>query len=221
MDHDKTVAVCCTVVEGNGDCGKRQLRNEIRLAVAKELQTKSVFAYRNEEAAKMIDDYNDLGTLQNEEVLHKAKHEYRKAQYLDPDPVRALSILKRLTPVGQNVVHKIGYDPFFVHFWSSHQTKVYNEKMMENGAFLAIDATGSVAHNIVHVDGKHGKHLFLYTAVLNCTTGTLPVSRQISEVHDAASISDLFKKWLHCGAKLPTELVSEDTYTAINLTQEN
>lgn len=63
----------------------------------------------------------DLQFLQSEGVLRNAKDEYKNAQYLDPDPIKALAILKRQTNIAQNVIHDIGYDPFYLYFWSSHQ----------------------------------------------------------------------------------------------------
>lgn len=94
------------------------------------------------------------------QVLRNAKSEYKKSQYLDKDPIKALSILKRKTTLGKNVVHNIGYDPFYVHFWSSHQNRLYN-KVNRKCAVLIIDATGKVAPKLKYADGRNAKYLFI------------------------------------------------------------
>lgn len=192
---------------GSETCGKRQIRGKVRLDIGSDLQAHSVFAYRNDIAANMV-DHQDVGRLPSAEVLRRIKHDYKKSAYLDDDPIKSLGILKRSVPLGQNVIHKIGYDPFFIYFWSTHQIKIYNAKVREEGACLAIDATGKVTPKITHANNDKSKHLFLYTGILNCQTGPLPVIRQITECHDAASISDWLRKWLQTGAQYPREVVS-------------
>lgn len=135
------MTVRCIVDKGNSRCGQRQLRHDMRRAVAEKLQTKSAFAYRNESAAE---DLQDLGRLPSSTVMRTLKCEYTKKQFLDNNPAIALSILKRKSSIGRNVIHKIGYDSFFVYFWSSHQVKLYNTQVAEGGCSLAIDATGEL-----------------------------------------------------------------------------
>lgn len=141
-------------------------------------------------------------------VLRTAKYEQRHHLYLDAEPIKALAILKRKTTLGQNVIHRIGYDPFYVYFWSAHQIKVYNAKIIERGASLVIDATGTVSPKITHVDKTKSNHLFLYTGMLYWQGGSVPVIRQVTECHDATSIADWLKKWLKSGAQYPPEVVS-------------
>lgn len=194
-------------MKGSEICGKRQLRGEARSAMGKDLQQRSAIAYRNEMAAKMTDEQQHLGGLPSASALRRVKLEYKKSLYLHEDPIKSLGLLKRSKPLGQNVIHKIGFDPFFVYFWSSHQIKFYNTKVAERDASLAIDATGKVAPKIKHSNNENSKHLFLYTGTLNCQSGSLPVMRQITECHDAASISDWLRKWLQTGAQYPKQVV--------------
>lgn len=207
-DNDRIVKVFCTIKEGNEKCGKRQLRDDMRKLVATELQHQTVFSYRNRCAAKLDDKNGNMLRLHGYDVLRKVKHENKKAQYLHGDPIKALALLKRKTTIGQNVVHKIGYDPFFVQFWSSHQLRTYNANVEEVDASLAIDATGKIAPKITHIDGGKSGHLFLYSATLKCKSGVVPVLRQVTECHDAVSISSWLKDWLRAGAKFPKEVVS-------------
>lgn len=206
--HENLVIVTCTVKNGFKTCGKRQLRGEARSQIGKKLQQQSVFAYRNEVATKMEYENQNLGRLPNSSVLRVAKHEYKKSQYLHNDPIVALGLLKRATALGKNVIQKIGFDPFFVYFWSSHQLKVYNAKMVENDTCICIDATGKVASKIVHANKEKSKHLFLYTGTLHNSSLSVPVMRQVTESHDTASIADWLRKWLQTGARFPKEVVS-------------
>lgn len=208
-DHARVVKVMCVLEPGDEKCGKRQLRGETRVKIGKELEQKSAFAYRNEEATKAVDEGNEEPQrVYSIATLRKIKQEQKLTQYLDVDPIKSLALMKRKSTFGNNVIHDISYDPFSVQFWSSHQVRVYNEKVTEDGASLSIDATGKVAPKVIHVDGNKSKHLFLYTSVLNCKAGPFPVQRQITESHDAVSIAAWLKKWLSSGAKYPSEVVS-------------
>lgn len=208
FDHERYVRIACTMTEGDKECGRRQLRQPFRAELANELQHGSVFAYRNAKAAEMIESGDkSLYRLYGADVLRTAKHELRKSQYLDKDPIKALAILKRKTTSGQSTIHNIGLDPFHVHFWSGHQNRIYNSKVNKK-AWVIVDATGSLSRKIVHIDGRNSKHLFLYTAVLQTEAGPIPVCRQVTESHDAVSISNWLKEWTKSGAKFPAEVVN-------------
>lgn len=56
-------------------------------------------------------------------VLRVAKYDVTQANYFDKDPIKALQIMQ-LGPL-QNIVHNIGLNPFFVHYWSNYQLDVY------------------------------------------------------------------------------------------------
>lgn len=87
----------------------------------------TIFSYRNRCAAKMADENGHiLKRLHGYNVLRKKKHENKQAQYSHDNPIKTLASLKRKTTIGQNVIHKIDFDPFSVQFWSSHQLRTYN-----------------------------------------------------------------------------------------------
>lgn len=143
----------------------------------------------------------------SEYTYQKCKEEEEQKTYLDKDPVVSLGKLKRCSG-GQNVIRNIGYDPFFVYFWSNHQINVYNKKITEHMACLSIDATGKIAKPIVHADGTNSQHLFLYCAVLHCSGGQFPVSQMVSESQTTVAICSWLKQWIHSGAEFPKEVVS-------------
>lgn len=70
----------------------------------------------------------NLQHIHSNDVLRKAKQEYKMSKYFDPGPIKALAVMKRKTTFGQNVIHDIAYDPFAVQFWSSHQIKCTTRK---------------------------------------------------------------------------------------------
>jgi hypothetical protein len=61
--------------------------------------------------------------LPSANVWRGAKHGELKNNHLHGDPVIAICIAKKMADFIQNV----GYDKFFVHYWSSLQLHVYNE----------------------------------------------------------------------------------------------
>lgn len=147
--------------------------------------------------------------LYSSSVLHVAKLEVAKADYLDPDACKALVILKSSTL--NNVIHNIGLHPFFVHYWTSHQLHVYRKYAIENDACVFIDATGSIIKKLRNVDGSMSKHLFLYHCVINDKNGQFSICQMVSESHNANSIHFWLAEWLRSGAPAPKEVVCDSS----------
>jgi len=68
--------------------------------------------------------------LPNASVLHVAKNEYIKSQLYDNDPIKALCIMKYSAYC--NCIHNIEIDPFFVHYWTNHQSQMYKKYCSTN-----------------------------------------------------------------------------------------
>lgn len=162
---DNCVKLNCTYTQGTGSCKKRYLRNPTRAMIEKKLQNKSVHVYRAEQAHMLMaeGDAEPLH-LYSFAVLHAAKSEATMADYIDSDVFKALIILKSSSL--QNIIHNIGLDPVFVHYWSNHQLNIY--KKYANDACVSIDATGSIIKRLSKADGSISKHVFLYHCVINC-----------------------------------------------------
>lgn len=124
------------------------------------------------------------------------------------DPIKALGIMKRLTVTGQNVIRNIGYDPVHVHFWSAHQTRVYNQKLREEKVPLIIDSTGRISFEVKHAGNKKSQHLFLYLGVIRCHAGQFSIVQQISEKQNTVATHYWLMSWIHSGAMYPQEVVS-------------
>ena len=147
------VKLNCTYTQGTGNCKKRYLRNPTRMIVGKELQNKSVHVYRAEKAhILMAEEDSEPPQLYSSAVLHAAKSEATMADYIDPDALKALVILKSSSL--QNIIHNIGLDPVFVHYWSNHQLNIYKKYAIENNAYISIDATGGIIKYLCKADGS-------------------------------------------------------------------
>lgn len=66
--------------------------------------------------------------IPNASTLTNAKYEYKESAHLDKDPVIAISKLKKVGEAQQMVaVRNIGYDPFFVIYFTNYQSLVYRK----------------------------------------------------------------------------------------------
>lgn len=60
------------------------------------------------------------------------------------EPIISLSILKQSNNFN-TVLRDIGYDRFFVHYWSGSELNVYRQYIKQNiHSIISIDATGGV-----------------------------------------------------------------------------
>lgn len=199
-----------TYTAGTGNCGKRYLRNPTRTIVGKELQDKPVNVYRAEKAhILMVEGNQESPHLYSSKVLHEAKAQATKVNYAHPDAFKALVILKSLSL--HNVIHSIGLDPIFVHYWTNHQLHIYKKYSTENDACLFVDATGSIIKKLYKADGSMSKYIFLYSSVINCKSRQFSVSQMLSESHNVNSIHFWLIEWLRSGAPMPKEVVCDSS----------
>lgn len=105
------------------------------------LCTKSVELFRAEEAKRLMSPGGlEAPLFYTANVLHKAKHEKIASDYLDPNPIKALEILKS-TALGKNVMHNIGQNPFYSFYCTSHQIQIYKKLLKSEHITLYIDAS--------------------------------------------------------------------------------
>lgn len=147
----KYIVLKCKVIKGTGKCGKRFLRAPLRKTIGLQLRTKPVEVYRAERADELMTRGDpEPPHLYEALVLHVARNEYTKAQFLDKNPINAVCIMKR--SVYLNCIHNIGIDPFFVHYWTNHQLQVYRKYCSTNISSIYIDATGSIVKKLIRLD---------------------------------------------------------------------
>lgn len=91
--------------ESSKECNKTYLRQPVRDAFAAEAALKSVEAFRAEKAKEMmlVGD-PEPPHLPKSTILHAAKTQYVASKHLDPDPIRAIPLLKggKL----KNIIHR-------------------------------------------------------------------------------------------------------------------
>ena len=192
---------------------KRALSNTKREeAVINMLKTNvAPSAYRSMKAHEIeATKTNELNAIPSSNVLRVAKHEFLRRNRLHKDPILALGIMKRTVPY-EGIIRDIGYDSFFVHYWSPAQINVFNEYCKRTTeSVIAIDATGSVCHKI-NKPGNKAPNIFLYEiTVPDKEAGNqYSICNMLSEKHDANSIHYWMKEWQRSGALKPAIVVCD------------
>lgn len=186
----------------------------MREGVAKTLRTKSACVYRADLAKKtMKPDDPEPGNLYKTSVMNKAKHESDLKQYHDPNVFASLVILKR--KIQKLNLHAMGYDPFFLLYWTNYQVHVYRLYAKSCHPTISIDATGSIVQKL-SIDNYKTKHIFLYEAVVNCHLGQFSVTQMLSERHDTVTIHMWLERWLQAGVPAPKEVISDSCKALLN-----
>jgi len=140
--------------------------------------------------------------------LRVAKHEITQKNYIDKDPLKALHLMKLGSL--ENIIHTIGLNPFFVHYWTNHQLHVYRTYTLDETSCVYIDATGSIIRKIKRPDKSKTKHIFFYNCVANSkTSGLFPVCQMLSESHHTNAIQYWLMEWIRSGAPCPREVVCD------------
>lgn len=200
----------CTFIEGKSRCGKRYLRRPIRDKIAEKLKTTTAMAYRTELADDLMNtsDTAEPPHLFSANVLRVAKNKVIEEDYLDKDPLKAL-LLMQLGSL-RDIIHNIGLNRFFIHYWSNYQINVYRSYATSEPACIYIDATGSIIKKIKRPDRSKSKHIFLYNSVINCdNSGLFPVCQMLSESHNTNAIQFWLLEWIRLGAPRPQEVVCD------------
>lgn len=165
--------------------------------------------FRAEEAKRLMSPGGPEAPLfYKANVLHKAKHEKIASEYLNPDPIKALQILKT-TALGKNVVHNIGQNPFYVIYFTSHQIQIYKQLLKQEHITLYIDASGVRVPKLNRPDRTSSHYIFLYHAVINSTVGQFSVSQFLTEMHTTTFIRFWLMEWCRAGAPHPKEVVTD------------
>ncbi|CAH1116558.1 unnamed protein product [Phaedon cochleariae] len=211
------VEVTCNISKGDSKCGKRWLRGKTRHKIARAIEEKSAHIYRAQRANKeMCPGDAEPPNLYSSPVLRKAKSEYISSQYLDKDPVKSIFLSKQTT--GANIIQNIGLDPFYVHYWTSHQTSIYKKYCSKFTSCLYIDATGGVVRKIKKADGSKTGNIFLYHSIIRLPSGQFSVCQMLSEVHNTNAINYWLTEWTRSGAPIPKEVVTDASRALLSAT---
>lgn len=141
-------------------------------------------------------------------ALRQAKSRALSLKKLHSDPINALSIMK----LENRSIRDIGYDKFFVHFWSDLQLKIYKECCLKSKTpTISFDATGGCCRKLKRINQQLGGPIFLYEGVVNVNNQNFTALSMLSEQHDNLSISLWMKRWLRFNIPAPKVVISDQS----------
>jgi len=118
-----------------------------------------------------------------------------------------------------NVIHDIGYDPFYVYYHCAEQIHIYrgycNSTQIPK---LIIDATGSVVKKFCKFGGNKTNSLYLYEALVYDSTKKVnfTVTNMVSEKHNNLCISKWLLNWINSDVKKPKETVCDNSLALLS-----
>jgi len=81
-------------------------------------------------------------------ALRVMKYKEQKKDQVHNDPILAVSIMKGMLPYN-SIFHDIGYDGFYLHYWSSSEVNSYrNYSKRTQIPTICIDATGALVKKL-------------------------------------------------------------------------
>lgn len=143
---------------------KRRVQFQQKNEISQMLKGSSAYQARSEIANKLMTEHDfEPPQLPSLNALRKIKS--KQDQSLNKDPRISLQIMKRHTYRDQ--IHHIGFDPFFVFYWTKLQKEWFCNEFKKKKCCISIDATGL---GLKKVDTVEPKYTFLYVI---CAQGKL------------------------------------------------
>lgn len=116
-------------------------------------------------------------------------------------------------------IRNLGYDKFFVHFWTNLQLKIYKEQYTTCAVpTISFDATGGVCRKIQRYGNNYSNSIFLYEGIMKIKDQNFSVLSMLSEQHDSISISVWLKRWIQCGVKPPKVSITDQSLALMSAT---
>lgn len=118
-------------------------------------------------------------------------------------------------PLCASFLKQIGFDPFYVMYWSAEQISISNElqEILDNP--VSIDATGSVIKKISRPGGDN-HHILLTVVLSNINNTIVPLAQVISERNDTNFLKFWLTDWLKSGAKIPRKITLDRGRALLN-----
>ncbi|EFN86949.1 120.7 kDa protein in NOF-FB transposable element, partial [Harpegnathos saltator] len=178
---------------------KRPLNGEKKIEISQRLAagTLSATTWRRQEVTKVMNLYDsEPPHLYKASTLRKAKQERQdiNLQIKGSCVFSNLQTMKYSNHAGS--IHGIGYDPFFIHYWSAEQIAVY----LEHHDIIYVDATGSLVKKLKLPNGEQSSHIYPYQAVTNTTTYKMPIFQMLSTVQHVNAIKYWLNEFLRIGS---------------------
>lgn len=205
----------CTYKGNYKKCTEKQKRrtlSEKKLYYIKKLvneKMSAVMLQRSEADVLMEFGDKEPCSLPTSNALRIVKCRAIKDQRENDDPVLALCRMKHMHPY-QNIIKDVGYDRFFVHYWSALEMNVYRQYTQQNKiSTVCIDATGSLLKKPTLITNRTTKSILLYEIAVHDKNimKQYSVSHMLSERHDNNSIYYWLIEWIRDGAPCPKQVV--------------
>lgn len=146
---------------------------------------------RREEADNIMDNMMEFGDpepnhLPTNNASRLIKNKALKDNREDNDPIFGIIKLKSIHPY-LNIIKDIGYDRFFVHYWSGTELNIYR-KYIKNSkcSTISIDATGSLVKKPLLMSNRTTNSILLYEIAIidKDIQSQYSVCHMLSERHD-------------------------------------
>ena len=146
-------------------------------------------------------------------ALRLIKSRGKQSSHLDSDPI--LSVIKMKGNIPFDVTFRdIGYDPFFLHYWSAAQVNAYRVYTRQTSVTrVSIDATGNIVRPIHLLSGRKTRAIYFYEVAVRDLKEHLqfPVAHMLSERHNNVAIAFLLLQWMREDIKTPNIVVTDQS----------
>ena len=117
------------------------------------------------------------------------------------------------------ILRDIGFDPFFLHYWSATEVNAYRLYAKKNtNRTIAIDATGRVVKRLT-INGKKSGHIFLYEITVNdgIKGHQFSGAHMLSARHNNNAIAFWLSEWSRESDIPPPHTIVTVSYTHLTL----
>lgn len=189
--------------------GCRRLAGPKRKTIGKELLNQLPKKWQRKQVATLThtDNCSHLYKLTS---LQKARADAKNEEL---GIVKGLNLFESLAYLKANnqyghYIRDIGFDPFYLFFWSQSQIDIHNDVLKHLGNSTSSDSTGSICTSIKR-PGQKIKHIFLTILMINVEKKSVVTCQMLSEKNDANAIAYWIREFLRSGAEKPLRLVTD------------
>lgn len=218
-EPNSRVVIKCSLIGNFKTCkpsSKRRINGEQKInAISKMVTGCKSASYVRREMAKNLMNFGDQepSHLPSSNALRVIKCKAIKQGLHNDDPIISLFIMKGLSPYDE-IIHDIGYDRFFMHYWSTTEINLYRTySKTTKTPTISIDATGGIVRKPSLISGRITSNIFLYEISvmdrINCCQ--FSVAHMLSERHDNNSIGNWLSEWLRTGVPQPKVIVTDQS----------
>ena len=178
----------------------------------------SAICVQSQEAARMMECGDpEPSTIPSLNALRLIKSRTKQSSHLDSDPIISVIKMKGNAPFSL-IFRDIGYDPFFLHYWSAAQENAYRIYTRQTPVLrVSIDATGGVVRPIHLVSGRRTRAIFFYEIAVRDSVKEIqfPVAHMLSERHNNLAIAFFLLSWMREDKIKPPKICVTDQSRAL------